>query len=290
LQGVVAMTKLFLLVSCFVLILTPSLRAEPWWLERALNQTKFAAIIGDWDDRFALILEGEKLGFSSSEIARLHQIIGKLICTKEDQKIEGAAIALSGAVLLTTGHTFVPKNEEPRPPSTCFFQLMTNPEKRTFVSETLKIGFEKVPERANNDWALIKLSNPLPKNIEYLPVLPREVRVGDVVYLFSTREESLPARIQSGQLIVRRCNVKDVFGQFSKLSAVFLTDCDGFAGASGGPTLIRVGGKLYLVGIVKGGAGAEHNYKPYSLDGGVFTLHIAVAGKIWRTMQELQRQ
>lgn len=206
-------------------------------------------IIDGKDDRGPLVELGPGLGLSSGEIDRIREVSGYVGCLSPSPSLGSGALYLTNNQILTAGHIFFEPSGQKR--SKCFFKNQAS----TPVMLGLRLDdgnatFGAVPPKpgSNNDYAVVRLENPIAGAVPF-PVEERAtVRSGDDLIVVTAHPAGMEREVDRAMPVVQGCKVRRV--PISTAATNFYrSDCDATGSSSGGMHLSRVGGELVFRGI-----------------------------------------
>ncbi len=204
-------------------------------------------IIDGTDDGGALLTLGPSLGLSPAEIARIRQVSGHVGCFDTAPEYGSAALFLSNDLILTAGHVFF---EAGVPQKKCFFRaqapgagwvpLMTGSADARFGAVNPKPG-------SNNDWAVVRLAEPIAGGVPFPPD-PTTPVPGDKLIVVSAHPVGME-KVPPDMPVVQGCTVRRAPVSTSTTS-FYRTDCDASGSSSGGMHLFRgADGALFFRGM-----------------------------------------
>lgn len=206
-------------------------------------------IIDGVDGRDALSAQGPSLGLSAAEIGRIRAVSGYVGCLAPSPSIGSAALFIDNRQILTAAHVFFEPSGRRR--SKCFFKTQTA---TPLVIDLLvddrnaRFGAAAPKPGSNNDWAVVRLAEPV-KGVQPFPVLlDRPVRQGEALIVVTAHPADLGRDVDRDMPVVQGCSVRRKPISSAKTS-FFRTDCDATGGSSGSMNLARVDGVLAFRGI-----------------------------------------
>jgi hypothetical protein len=235
-----------LLIS-FVLLAAPeSAQAEPF-TDRELVQP--VNVIDGTDDRDSLLTLGPSLGLSPEEIDRIRAVSGYVGCLSPSPSLGSGALYLTDRQILTAGHIFFEPSGKRR--TKCFFKNQAGaPTKIDLLVDGDHARFGATPPKpgSNNDYAIVRLAEPVP-GAEPFPVAEGSaVRKGDELIVVTSHPAGMARAVDNSIPVVQACNIRRV-PKSSAATSFYRSDCDATGSSSGGMHLSRVDGRLVFRGI-----------------------------------------
>lgn len=206
-------------------------------------------VIDGEDDRGSLLALGPRLGLSAGEIDRVRMVSGYVGCLSPSPSVGSGALFLDNRQILTAAHIFFEPSGKRR--WKCFFKnqaadpvmidLLVDDANARFGSKRPKPG-------SNNDYAVVRLVEPIEGAVPF-PVLPeRPVKAGDPLIVVTAHPADMAQDVDRGVPVVQGCVVKRKPVSSEKTS-FYRSDCDASGASSGGMNLSRVDGGLAFRGI-----------------------------------------
>ncbi|KAB2877133.1 MAG: trypsin-like peptidase domain-containing protein [Bauldia sp.] len=209
-----------------------------------------ANIIDGADDRGPLLALGPSLGLSPAEMARIRKVSGYVGCFLPSPSLGTGALYLTNGQILTAAHIFFEPSGRKR--SKCFFKnqdpepvtidLLLDAGNARFGAATPKAG-------SNNDYAIVRLAEPVPDADPFPLALEVPVRTGDRLIVVTAHPAEMERQVDNGMPVVQGCKVLRVPVSSGRTS-FFRSDCDATGSSSGGMNLSRVDGELAFRGVV----------------------------------------
>ena len=270
----------------------PALELSPGWLDRAgaASLLRKANIIDGADERDSLLAAGPALGLSIEEIARIRKVSGYVGCLAPSPSVGSGALFLSNRQILTASHIFFEPSGRKR--WKCFFK---NQDKQPVMvdllvdSENARFGAERPKAGSNNDYAIVRLAEPIPDALPF-PVDERNpVKGGDRLIVVTAHPAGMEREVDRSVPVVQGCKVKRAV-KASKSTSFYRSDCDATGSSSGGMNLSRVGGNLVFRGItITTGPWRDGRLRgaPYDEKGGSVTTALGTDAAILKAGKSL---
>lgn len=208
-----------------------------------------ANVIDGTDDRDSILVIGPSLGLTQDEIARIRHVEGHVGCFLPSPSVGTGTLFLTNRQIITAGHILYDPSGQSR--SKCFFRTQ-DPEPITIdlLPGPKNARFGATPPRAgsNDDYAIVKLAEPLP-DAEPFPVEDAvPVKAGDPLIVITAHPAGMEREVDARVPVAQGCTVRRV-PKSSGRSSFYRTDCDASGSSSGGIHLARVNGRLVLRGV-----------------------------------------
>lgn len=244
------------------------------------------------DDRKPISEVYQALGLDTVDMLRIRQTTGFVYCpgTKYGNglRTSGAAVH-DNQVIVTNAHSFVDEQGRKREPlSECYFTS------QGVVPEVVRFDFTpgnfEMTERwdAANDYAVVRLKQPLVYARAFPVADPRDIREGRELILISAKPR---AQIPFSGLepVAQICTVMQVFGAnlYHNRDDVFHGDCDITPGSSGSLGLMLINGRLRAFSTASGGGDYENDGQPYNPAIRSYSFHTLFTGKVLAAIQRL---
>lgn len=204
-------------------------------------------VIDGADERGALTEIGASLGLSGSEIARIRQVSGHVVCTNPEPVTASGALFLTNGQVLTAAHTFFQPNGERR--TACFFRQQTAGSDWLPLADgpgNVRFGATVPKPGSNNDWAVVRLVSPVAGAEPFAPD-PSRPAAGDALVVVSAQPAGFE-HVDPNVPIAQPCTVRRA-PISSQATSFYRTDCDAGSGSSGGMHLYRLSGELVFRGM-----------------------------------------
>lgn len=242
-------------------------------------------IIDGTDDRDSLTVIGPSLGLSRGEMSRIRQVSGYVGCLSPSPSVGSGALFLTNQQILTAAHVFFEPSGKRR--WKCFFRPQSpgGPMIDLVVDDGTKFGSKRPKAGSNNDWAIVRLVEPVAGAVPF-PVAPEvPVRNGDKLVVISAHPADMEKEVDKDIPVAQGCRVRRAIDKSRSAAATsfFRTDCDATGASSGGMHLSRVNGELVFRGItITTGPWRDPRYKgaPYSEKGGSVTTALGTDAAI----------
>ena len=248
-------------------------------------------IIDGKDDRDSLLLLGPELGLSTAEIARIRKATGYVGCLSPSPSIASGSLFLDNTQILTAAHVFFEPSGKRR--WKCFFKNQDSDPVMIDLQvddANARFGSRKPKPGSNNDYAVVRLVEPLAGAAPF-PVLPQvPVKAGDKLVVVSAHPADMEREVDRGLPVVQGCSVRRAPVSREKTS-FYRSDCDATGASSGGMNLSRVDGELVFRGItISTGPWRDPKYKgaPYDEKGGSVTTALGTDAAILAAARDLQ--
>jgi hypothetical protein len=248
----------------------------------------WANIIDGSDERGSLLELARSLGLSAAEVARIREVSGHVVCADGEPVTASGALYLTNDQVLTAAHVFFDADGNRK--SQCFFrQQAVQSEWLPLVPDSANARFGASPPRpgSNNDWAIVRLAEPLAGAEPFALDIGRP-EAGDPLIVLSAQPagfEHLDPSVPIAQsCTVRRAPVS------SEATSFYRTDCDASSGSSGGMHLFRRDGQLVFRGItISTGPSRDPalNGAPYDERGGSVTTALGTDAAIREAGRDL---
>lgn len=226
-----------------------------------------AGAIGDTDLRLS------QQSRPTGALAKKYSAVGSIDCFtpagngQYDVYAGTATVVENSSTLITSAHTFVDNNGRMRTDlSNCFFSVRN--ELGAVVGKPIPVSDLMAPEdlssknistnaTAHNDWAVLKLSSPVPNVVPFQVARRHSVNVGDPFRICSFSHDIQTSEQNAADIKIKTClsgryrdNGKDTF---SKNSQVVFHDISIHGWSSGGPMFTEPNGEPPLIfGLQKG--------------------------------------
>ncbi|WP_201400259.1 serine protease [Kaistia sp. 32K] len=242
-------------------------------------------IIDGKDDRDSLLTIGPSLGLSRGEIGRIRQVSGYVGCLSPSPSVGSAALFLTNQQILTAAHVFFEPSGKRR--WKCFFRPQSpgGPMIDLVVDDNTQFGSKKPKAGSNNDWAIVRLVEPLAGAVPF-PVKPDvPVQNGDKLIVITAHPADMEKEVDRDVPVAQGCRVRRAIDKSRSAAATsfFRTDCDATGASSGGMHLSRVNGELAFRGItITTGPWRDPRYKgaPYDEKAGSVTTALGTDAAI----------
>jgi len=207
-----------------------------------------ANVIDGKDERGSLLTLGAALGLSPAEVARIRSVSGHVGCVNPMLTVGSAALFLTSGQILTAAHILYDGDVRElrcsfrlQAPGAGWIELKLDP-------ADMRMGSAHPKPGSNDDWAVIRLSQPIAGAEPFLPDTAKPV-AGDPLIVVSAHPVGLDA-VPLDVPVVQGCKVRRV-PVSTATTTFYRTDCDASAGSSGAMQLHRgADGALYFRGIV----------------------------------------
>jgi len=247
---------------------------------QALHQIN---IIDGADDRESILSIGSELGLSEGEIARIRHVSGHVGCFLPSPSVGTGSLFLKNNQIVTAAHILFERSGTAR--SKCFFRNQ-DPEPLTIDllvgDDNMRVGAVPPQAGSNNDYAIVRLAEPVP-NAEPFPVdTIRPIAKGDRLIVITAHPAGMEREVDAGVPVAQGCTVRRVPNSTAKTS-FYRTDCDASGSSSGGIHLSRVEGRLVFRGItITSGPWQEEQFRgaPYDERGGSVTTALGTDAAI----------
>ncbi|MGQ7792676.1 trypsin-like serine peptidase [Faunimonas sp. B44] len=208
-----------------------------------------ANIIDGRDDRDSLLVLAPSLGLSQQEVERIRRVSGYVGCLSPSPSVGSGALYLTNRQVLTAGHIFFEPSGRKR--SKCFFRnqaadwmmidLLLDPANARFGASPPKPG-------SNDDWAVVRLAEPIP-GAEPFPVADAPpVAAGDRLIVVTAHPAGMEKEVDKAVPVTQGCSIRRA-PISSAATSFYRTDCDASGSSSGGMHLARVDGRLVFRGM-----------------------------------------
>ncbi|MFI5411419.1 trypsin-like peptidase domain-containing protein [Kaistia sp. UC242_56] len=253
--------------------------------ERSAQLLQRVNIIDGTDDRDSLLKIGPSLGLTRSEISRIRSVSGYVGCLSPSPSVGSAALFLNNQQILTAAHVFFEPSGKRR--WKCFFrpQSVDGPMIDLIVDDRTHFGSKKPKAGSNNDYAIVRLVEPLAGAVPF-PVVPDvPVQNGDKLIVITAHPAEMEKEVDRDIPVAQGCQVRRAIDKSRSAAATsfFRTDCDATGASSGGMNLSRVNGQLVFRGItITTGPWRDPRYKgaPYNEKGGSVTTALGADAAI----------
>jgi hypothetical protein len=206
-------------------------------------------IIDGADERDSILAIGRSLGLTPTEIARIRKVSGHVGCFLPSPSVGTGALFLTNNQIITAGHILFDPDGNPR--SKCFFRNQ-DPEPLTIdlVLGPENTRFGAVPPRAgsNNDYAIVRLAEPVPGAEPFTVAGSRPIAKGDALIVITAHPAGMEREVDAAVPVAQRCTVRRV-PISTAATSFYRTDCDATGSSSGGVHLSRLDGELVFRGI-----------------------------------------
>jgi len=206
-------------------------------------------IIDGEDGRDALVSLGPKLGLSADDIARIRKVSGYVGCLSPSPSVGSAALFLDNRHILTAAHVFFEPSGKRR--FKCFFKNQAaDPVMIDLLVDdaNARFGAKKPKPGSNNDYAIVRLAEPLAGAVPFPVMADIPVKSGEKLIVVSAHPADMAREVDRGMPVVQGCTVRRKPVSTEKTS-FFRTDCDATGASSGGMNLARINGTLAFRGI-----------------------------------------
>ncbi len=206
-------------------------------------------IIDGEDGRDSLVRLGPSLGLDAADIARIRMVSGYVGCLSPSPSVGSAAPFLDNRQILTAAHVFFEPSGKRR--WKCFFK---NQAAAPVMIDLLvddanaRFGAKKPKPGSNNDYAVVRLAEPLEGAVPFPVLADIPVRTGEKLIVVNAHPADMAREVDRGMPVVQGCTVRRKPISTEKTS-FFRTDCDATGASSGGMNLARVNGELAFRGI-----------------------------------------
>jgi hypothetical protein len=246
-----------------------------------------ANIIDGEDGRDSLLTLGPALGLAADETARIRKVFGFVGCFLPSPSVGSGALFLTNNQILTVGHILLTPTGERR--SKCFFRNQ-DLEPVTIDLDTSNAIFGANPPRnANEDFAVVRLVEPLP-GAEPFPVeSDMPLTAGDALIVVDAHPAGLERALDKTVPVVQACTVQRA-PVSKEATSFYRTDCDATGSSSGGMHLARVDGRLVFRGVtITSGPWQDARYHgaPYDERGGSVTTALGTDAAILESGRRL---
>lgn len=248
-------------------------------------------IINGKDDRDSLLLLGPALGLSPAEINRIRMVSGYVGCLSPSPSVGSAALFLDNSQILTAAHVFFEPSGRRR--WKCFFKNQASEPRMIDLlvdDANARFGSKRPKPGSNNDYAIVRLVEPLAGAAPF-PVAPdAPVRAGDDLIVVTSHPAAMEKTVDRSIPVVQGCQVMRV-PRSSEKTSFYRSDCDATGASSGGMNLSRVGGELVYRGInITTGPWQDPKFKgaPFNEKGGSVTTALGTDAAILAAGRDLQ--
>ena len=250
------MPGLFRALAVFAIFTSPGLAAglggAP--VERAADRLQAfpvekVNIIDGTDERDSLLAIGPSLGLSPAEIDRIRTVSGYVGCLSPSPSVGTGALFLSNGQVLTAAHILFERSGRMR--WRCFFKNQAaDPVMIDLLLGEGDAKFGKVPPKAgsNDDYAVVRLAEPLADAVPFPVADGVPVRTGDPLIVVSAHPAGMARDVENGVPVAEGCKVRRV-PKSTAATSFYRSDCDASGASSGSMNLARVGGELVFRGV-----------------------------------------
>jgi hypothetical protein len=241
-------------------------------------------IIDGADDRDSILAIGPSLGLTPIEIARIRKVTGHVGCFLPSPSVGTGALFLTNDQIITAGHILFDRDGTPR--SKCFFRNQ-DPEPLTIDlvlgPETTRFGAIPPKAGSNDDYAIVRLAEPVPDGAKPFPVSETPaVAKGDQLIVITAHPAGMEREVDAGVPVAQSCIVRRV-PISTAATSFYRTDCDATGSSSGGVHLSRVDADLVFRGItITTGPWRDEGFRgaPYDERGGSVTTALGTDAAI----------
>ncbi|HWJ73367.1 MAG TPA: serine protease [Kaistia sp.] len=207
-------------------------------------------IIDGEDGRDSLVRLGPSLGLDAADIARIRAVSGYVGCLSPSPSVGSAALFLDNQHILTAAHVFFEPSGQRR--WKCFFKNQAaDPVMIDLLVDdaNARFGARKPKPGSNNDYAIVRLAEPLAGAMPFPVAADMPVTAGEKLIVVTAHPADMAREVDRGMPVVQGCTVRRKPVSTEKTS-FFRTDCDATGASSGGMNLARINGTLAFRGII----------------------------------------
>jgi hypothetical protein len=218
--------------------------ASPW-----LPHVMPVNIIDGTDERDSILTIGPKLGLSPAEIARIRKVSGYVGCLSPSPSVGAGALFLTNDQILTAAHIFFEPSGRKR--WKCFFRAQEPDAPRIDLlveAGAARFGAAKPRPGSNDDFAIVRLAEPIPDAVPFPVDLATPITAGDALIVITAHPADMEREVPLDVPVAQPCTVRRV-PISSGATSFYRTDCDASGSSSGGMHLSRVNGRLVFRGI-----------------------------------------
>jgi hypothetical protein len=208
-----------------------------------------ANIIDGADERDSLLRIGPQLGLSAAEIARVRKVSGYVGCLSPSPSVGAGALFLTNDQVLTAAHIFFEPSGRKR--WKCFFRSQEKGSPRIDLlieAGAARFGAAKPRPGSNDDFAIVRLAEPIPDAVPFPVDTETPVASGDKLIVITAHPADMERDVPLDVPVAQPCAVQRV-PISTAATSFYLTDCDATGSSSGGMHLSRVNGRLVHRGI-----------------------------------------
>ena len=241
-------------------------------------------IIDGADERDSLLAIGPSLGLTPAEIARIRKVSGHVGCFLPSPSVGTGALFLTNNQIITAGHILFDPEGNPR--SKCFFRSQ-DPEPLTIDlvlgRENTRFGATPPKAGSNQDYAIVRLAEPVPGAEPFPVAATRPIAKGDQLIVITAHPAGMEREVDAGVPVAQSCTVRRV-PISSAATSFYRTDCDATGSSSGGMHLSRIDGELVFRGVtITTGPWRDESFRgaPYDERGGSVTTALGTDEEIF---------
>jgi hypothetical protein len=208
-----------------------------------------ANIIDGTDERDSILRIGPSLGLSPAEIARIRKVSGYVGCLSPSPSVGAGALFLTNDQVLTAAHIFFEPSGRKR--WKCFFRAQEPDAPRIDLlieGGAARFGATKPKPGSNDDFAVVRLAEPIPDAVPFPVDLETPIAAGDRLIVITAHPAGMERDVPLDVPVAQPCTVRRV-PISSGATSFYRTDCDASGSSSGGMHLSRVKGRLVFRGI-----------------------------------------
>lgn len=211
------------------------------------------------DSRGTLEDKQEELGLTDNEAKQIETSVGVVVCSNEDNpgnaQLGTGFIINNNMTIITAAHVLYVGG---RLRQACWFVLQKNSKDRYLIDyDAIETGTDIPTLEKNKDFAVALLARPVPDG-KPLSLYSPQYAVDDT--FISVSGTHADRRFESSEQIVQQCTVLD---QNDLPSQEYSSDCDMYAGGSGGPLLTRYNGRLVASAVTVSISTGGMDGRPY---------------------------
>jgi hypothetical protein len=206
-------------------------------------------VIDGADERDSILTIGPSLGLSPAEIARIRKVSGYVGCLSPSPSVGAGALFLTNDQVLTAAHIFFEPSGRKR--WKCFFRAQEPDAPRIDLlveSGAARFGAAKPNPGSNDDFAVVRLAEPILEAIPFPVDLEAPVAAGDALIVITAHPAGMEREVPLDVPVAQPCTVRRV-PISTGATSFYRTDCDASGSSSGGMHLSRVNGRLVFRGI-----------------------------------------